>query len=81
MDGNAPNFQDGGVSGKRLEINLAEIFAVERVADIGGELPEIEPGHAARDLLVGVEADPQDAMGNFGMPQQVTNRAHDHGDT
>ena len=37
MDGDPADLQHGGVGGKRLVIDLAEILAVERVADVGGE--------------------------------------------
>ena len=80
MNGDAADLQHGGVGGKRFVIDLTKILAIERVADVGGEFLQIKFGHAARDLLVRVEAHADDAVRDVGMTQQVAHRVHDDGD-
>ena len=62
MDVDAARRDDRQVGGKRFDVDLACAAAVERVADDGAELLQIDVIDAVADLLVAGEADADRAV-------------------
>ena len=57
MDVHAANGDLGGLGGKGLHVDLVAAVAVERVADHGADLADIDVLHAAADFFVAGEAE------------------------
>ena len=60
--------------------DLAELGAVQCVGDVGPQITRQIGVHAAADLLVRRETDPDRAVGEVRVLQQMTSHDHDDGD-
>ena len=65
---------------ERLDLDLAETRAVERVGDLRPESVEIEVLRPAPDLLVDRERDADRCATPLGRPREIGDRRHDLGD-
>ena len=62
---------------ERLVDDFAHIAAIQRVRPIRLQQPEVDVANARADLLVGRKADPDFAVLDLGMAQQVVGHRHD----
>jgi hypothetical protein len=80
MGRHAGKVYGGFVSGECLEIQLAQIAAVEGVGELGIEQAQIDAANAGAGFLVGCKAEPDFAVGDLRVREQLFGQGHEDGD-